>query len=357
MRTAVYPGSFDPPTLGHLNIIRRAAAIFDELVVCVMRNGAKECCLFTCEERAELLCESTAGLPNVRVDTHTGLLTDYTLDGTELVETGYALRPMFWRAPIDNDMGAGLQNRFALWKNPEMKLLSLKDSTLADGNIRVSSVFELPKLFATLTIDYTINGAGEIAVQQRLTTDPTKKDMPNLFRFGMELTLPEAFRTIDFYGRGPMENYIDRQGAARLGRYTQSVDDQYWGYIRPQESGNKSDLRWWKLTNPDGVGLLVESDAPFEASALPYAMEDLDDGVAKEQRHSGSLVKRDFVTLNIASRQMGLGCDSLFYEVVLSGVVPYLHGIEKNSVHVNSVVRGSRGQKRVFIGIRTEIPR
>lgn len=239
----------------------------------------------------------------------TGLMTDYTLDGTELVETGYALRPMFWRAPIDNDMGAGLQNRFALWKNPEMKLLSLKDSTLADGNIRVSSVFELPKLFATLTIDYTINGAGEIAVQQRLTTDPTKKDMPNLFRFGMELTLPEAFRTIDFYGRGPMENYIDRQGASRLGRYTQSVDDQYWGYIRPQESGNKSDLRWWKLTNPDGVGLLVESDAPFEASALPYAMEDLDDGVAKEQRHSGSLVKRDFVTLNIASRQMGLGCE------------------------------------------------
>lgn len=239
----------------------------------------------------------------------TGLMTDYTLDGTELVETGYALRPMFWRAPIDNDMGAGLQNRFALWKNPEMKLISLTDSTLADGNIRVSSLFELPKLFATLTIDYTINGAGEIAVQQRLTTDPTKKDMPNLFRFGMELTLPEAFRTIDFYGRGPMENYIDRQGAARLGRYTQSVDDQYWGYIRPQESGNKSDLRWWKLTNADGVGLLVESDAPFEASALPYAMEDLDDGVAKEQRHSGSLVKRDFVTLNIASRQMGLGCE------------------------------------------------
>lgn len=250
-----------------------------------------------------------AGNSRIYFSRTTGLMTDYTLDGTELVETGYALRPMFWRAPTDNDMGAGLQNRFALWKNPEMKLLSLRDSTLANGNIRVSSLFELPKLYATLAIDYTINGAGEIAVHQRLTTDPTQKDMPNLFRFGMELTLPEAFRTIDFYGRGPMENYIDRQGAARLGRYTQSVDDQYWGYIRPQESGNKSDLRWWKLTNPDGVGLLVESDAPFEASALPYAMEDLDDGAAKEQRHSGSLVKRDFVTLNIASRQMGLGCE------------------------------------------------
>ncbi len=239
----------------------------------------------------------------------TGLLTDYTMDGTELIETGCALRPMFWRAPTDNDFGAGQQKRFELWKNPEMRLKSLKDSTLADGNILVTSVFELPKLFATLTVDYTINGAGEIAVSQKLTTDPTKEKMPNLFRFGMELTLPEAFRAIDFYGRGPWENYIDRQGAARIGRYAQSVDDQYWGYIRPQESGNKSDLRWWQLTNRDGAGIRIESDAPFEASALPYATEDLDDGREKGQRHSGSLVKRDFVTLNIASRQMGLGCE------------------------------------------------
>ncbi|WP_294594658.1 glycoside hydrolase family 2 TIM barrel-domain containing protein [uncultured Rikenella sp.] len=239
----------------------------------------------------------------------TGLMTDYTLDGKELVETGCALRPMFWRAPTDNDFGAGQQKRFALWKNPEMRLKSIKDSTLADGNILVTSVFDLPKLFATLTIDYTINGTGEIAVSQKLTTDPTKEKMPHLFRFGMELTMPQAFRAIDFYGRGPVENYIDRQGAARIGRYAQAVDDQYWGYVRPQESGNKSDLRWWRLTDPDGTGITIESDAPFEASALPYAMDDLDDGLEKGQRHSGSLVKRDFVTLNIASRQMGLGCE------------------------------------------------
>ncbi len=250
-----------------------------------------------------------AGDRRIYFNRWTGLMTDYTLDGTELIEKGYALRPMFWRAPTDNDMGAGMQNGFALWKNPTMKLKSIEDSTLADGNIRVMSVFELPKLFATLTIDYTINGAGEMAISQRLTTDPTKEKMPHLFRFGMELTVPEAFRTIDFYGRGPIENYVDRKGAARIGRYTQSVDEQYWGYIRPQESGNKSDLRWWRLTDPDGVGMLIESAAPFEASALPYATEDLDDGAAKGQRHSGSLVKRDFVTVNIASRQMGLGCE------------------------------------------------
>lgn len=251
-----------------------------------------------------------AGDNKICFDRRTGLMTDYTLDGLDMVETGHTLRPMFWRAPTDNDMGAGQQNRFALWKNPEMKLKSIEDSTLADGNILVTSVFELPKLFATLTIDCTINGAGEIGVSQKLTTDQTKEKMPDLFRFGMELTMPKAFRAIDFYGRGPWENYIDRQGAARIGRYTQSVDDQYWGYIRPQESGNKSDLRWWKLTNPDGNGFQIESDAPFEASALPYAMDDLDDGPAKRQSHSGSLVKRDFVTLNIASKQMGLGCEN-----------------------------------------------
>ncbi len=250
-----------------------------------------------------------AGDSKIYFNRWTGLMTDYTLDGKELVETGCALRPMFWRAPTDNDFGAGQQKRFALWKNPEMRLKSIKDSTLADGNIVVTSVFELPKLFATLTIDYTINGAGEIAVSQKLTTDPTKEKMPHLFRFGMELTMPQAFRAIDFYGRGPVENYIDRQGAARIGRYAQSVDDQYWGYVRPQESGNKSDLRWWRLTDPDGTGITIKSDAPFEASALPYAMDDLDDGLEKGQRHSGSLVKRDFVTLNIASRQMGLGCE------------------------------------------------
>ena len=250
-----------------------------------------------------------AGSDRIYFDRTTGLMTDYTLDGTELIEKGRALRPMFWRAPTDNDYGAGMQNRFALWKNPVMRLKSIGDSTLADGNIRVRSVFELPRLSATLTIDYTINGAGEIGVSQKLTTDPAKEKMPYLFRFGMELTMPGSFRTIDFYGRGPVENYIDRQGAARIGRFTQSVDDQYWGYIRPQESGNKSDLRWWRMTNRDGVGLLIESAAPFEASALPYAMEDLDDGAAKDQRHSGSLQKRDFVTVNIASRQMGLGCE------------------------------------------------
>lgn len=249
-----------------------------------------------------------AGDNKIYFNRWTGLMTDYTLDGTELVEKGYTLRPMFWRAPIDNDMGAGQQNRFRLWKNPEMKLLAIRDSVVNDCVV-VSSSFELTRLSAKLDITYTINGAGEMGVTQKLTVDPSKKDMPHLFRFGMELTLPETFRNIDFYGRGPNENYADRKGSMPIGRYTQSVDDQYWPYVRPQESGNKSDLRWWKLTDQDGIGLLVESSKPFEASALPYAMDDLDDGVTKKQSHSGSLVKRDFVTLNIAARQMGLGCE------------------------------------------------
>lgn len=237
----------------------------------------------------------------------TGLLSDFVYKGKDMMEPETNLRPMFWRAPTDNDMGANFQNRFRLWKNPEMKLTSLKD-TVINGQIVVRTVFELPALSARLEIDYTFNGTGEMAVSERLITDPSKENMPHLLRFGMEWTLRSDLRTIDFYGRGPMENYIDRQGAAKIGRFTQSVDEQYWwAYVRPQESGNKSDLRWWKLTDSDGIGILVESDKPFEASALPYAMDDLDDGPSKRQNHSGSLVKRDFVTLQLSARQMGVG--------------------------------------------------
>lgn len=249
-----------------------------------------------------------AGDNKIYFSRSSGLMTDYTMDGVELIEKGYSLRPTFWRAPTDNDMGANMQNQFALWKNPETKLKSI-DAKVDGGIATVTTSFELPKLFATLDIVYTVNGAGDVAVSEKLTVDPARENMPHMFRFGMELTMPAEFRTINYYGRGPVENYVDRKGAAKIGRFTQSVDDQYYGYIRPQESGTKGDVRWWSLTNADGRGLTIGSNAPFEASALPYATEDLDDGPAKDQRHSGSLVKRDFVTLTLASRSMGLGCE------------------------------------------------
>ena len=193
------------------------------------------------------------------------------------------------------------------WKNPGLKLKSFKAEE--QGNrVQVVTTYELPRLAAVLTMTYLIGGNGEIRISEQLAVDKEKKDMPHLFRFGMQLVMPGRFDRIDYYGRGPVENYDDRNESQRLGRYRQLVKDQYYPYIRPQESGTKSDIRWWKLTDIDGRGLAIRSDVPFSASALNYLPEDLDDGWDKDQRHSGELKPRGLTTLSFDLKQMGLGC-------------------------------------------------
>ncbi|MGE4569571.1 MAG: beta-galactosidase small subunit, partial [Bacteroidales bacterium] len=146
-----------------------------------------------------------------------------------------------------------------------------------------------------------------IKISQSLKVDTAQKRMPHLFRFGMQMVMPGTFDRIQFYGRGPEENYADRNYYTNLGIYNQLVSDQYYPYIRPQESGTKTDIRWWKTVDIDGRGLLFRSGAPFSASALDYLQEDLDDGAEKDQRHSGELEPRDLTTMSIDLKQMGLG--------------------------------------------------
>ena len=170
------------------------------------------------------------------------------------------------------------------------------------------TTYELPRLAAVLTMTYLIGGNGEIRISEQLAVDKEKKDMPHLFRFGMQLVMPGRFDRIDYYGRGPVENYDDRNESQRLGRYRQLVKDQYYPYIRPQESGTKSDIRWWKQTNKGGNGLMFISEAPFSASALNYSIESLDDGVQKDQRHSELVPQANYTNMCIDKVQMGLGC-------------------------------------------------
>ena len=204
-------------------------------------------------------------------------------------------------------MNSICHRRFLVWKNPGLKLKSFKAEE--QGNrVQVVTTYELPRLAAVLTMTYLIGGNGEIRISEQLAVDKEKKDMPHLFRFGMQLVMPGRFDRIDYYGRGPVENYDDRNESQRLGRYRQLVKDQYYPYIRPQESGTKSDIRWWKLTDIDGRGLAIRSDVPFSASALNYLPEDLDDGWDKDQRHSGELKPRGLTTLSFDLKQMGLGC-------------------------------------------------
>lgn len=235
-----------------------------------------------------------------------GYLSKYAVDGTEMLKEGAALTPNFWRAPTDNDMGAGLQNKYAAWKNPGLKLVSLNSKTEND-QIVVNAEYDMKNVSAKLYLTYVINNEGAIKVTQKMTADKNTTVSP-MFRFGMQMQMPKCFETVEYYGRGPVENYSDRNHSTDLGIYRQSVDEQFYSYIRPQETGTKTDIRWWKQLNAGGNGLKVVGDDPFSASALHYTICSLDDGEQKDQRHSPEVQKADLTNLIIDKAQMGLGC-------------------------------------------------
>lgn len=243
---------------------------------------------------------------NIQFNKQNGYMDKYEVNGVNMIKDGEALTPNFWRAPTDNDFGAMLQQKYVAWKNPGMKLLSLKGE-MKEGIAVVSAEYEMEKVSAKLQLTYFINNKGAVKVVQKMTADKNA-DVSNLFRFGMQLVMPKAFDKIAYYGRGPVENYVDRKSSADLGIYNQLVKDQFYAYIRPQENGTKSDIRWWKQTNAAGNGLCFVSETPFSASALHYTIDSLDSGWVKEQKHSNEVEEAGLVNLLIDKAQMGLGC-------------------------------------------------
>ena len=243
---------------------------------------------------------------NIQFSKATGYIDRYTVDGTEMIKEGAALTPNFWRAPTDNDFGAGLQQRYVAWKNPGIKLVSLKSESV-NNQIVVSAEYDMKNVSAKLYLTYTINNKGAVKVNQKMVADKGAK-VANLFRFGMQLVMPKSFEQISYYGRGPIENYADRKTWTDLGIYNQKVSDQFYAYIRPQENGTKSDIRWWKQLNDEGCGLQFIAEAPFSASALHYTIESLDSGWEKRQEHSNEVEEADLTNVLIDKAQMGLGC-------------------------------------------------
>lgn len=236
----------------------------------------------------------------------TGYLCRYDVAGSNFIKEGGALTPNFWRAPTDNDFGAGLQKKYNVWRNPEIKLTSLENK-VTDGMVEITAGYEMKEVAATLSITYLINTDGIIKVIQKLNTDKSK-EISNLFRFGMQLQMPKEYDRIQYYGRGPIENYSDRNHSTFIGTYNQTVEEQFYAYIRPQETGTKTDVRWWRQQAINGDGLEFVGEAPFSASALNYTIESLDDGEEKDQRHSSEMEKVDFTNFCIDKMQMGLGC-------------------------------------------------
>ena len=248
--------------------------------------------------------------PNLtfKIDRSTGLISEYAYNGKSLLGEGGTLKPNFWRAPTDNDMGAGLQKKYQAWKNPQMNLKNIEVKKDKKANtVTILTSFDMPEVQGQMDITYVVfanTGAVKVTEDFKATEGAKVSDM---FRFGMLMQMPYTMEKSNYYGRGPIENYSDRKDCMRIGVYTDDADNQYFPYIRPQESGTKSDIRWWKQTDATGLGLQVKSCTPFYASAIHFDTEELDDGDDKEQRHSFDLKKSKFTNLFLDSAHMGVG--------------------------------------------------
>ena len=248
--------------------------------------------------------------PNLtfKLDRTTGLISEYAYNGKSMLGEGGTLKPNFWRAPTDNDMGANLQKKFKVWKNPQMNLKNIDVKKDKKANtVTIITSFDMPEVQGQMDITYLVfanTGAVKVTEDFKATEGAKVSDM---FRFGMLLQMPYSMEKSTYYGRGPIENYSDRKDCMRIAIYNDEADNQYFPYIRPQESGTKSDIRWWKQTDATGLGLQVKSCAPFYASALHFDTEELDDGDEKEQRHSFDLKKSKFTNLFLDAAHMGVG--------------------------------------------------
>jgi beta-galactosidase len=246
---------------------------------------------------------------SVTFDNKTGIMTSYSLKGERLLYQGP--KPSFWRAPTDNDIGAGFNRTLRKWRN-----------AFDEGSILDSSITQIPNGYEVYFKKDLLNG--EATVEQvfsifsdgsiKVTTHfiPLKHNFALLMRMGNDLDLNPLLDQIKFYGRGPWENYWDRNAASFVGQYQQTLDQQYYPYARPQESGNKSGIRWVTMTNKKGKGLRFEiQDSLLNFSALPYSLDDLDPEMNKKQYHSGELIKRNEIYMHMDLNQTGVqGIDS-----------------------------------------------
>jgi beta-galactosidase len=256
----------------------------------------------------------TADGVDIAFDRTSGLLTRYTVGGTSYLGEGGSLKPNFWRAVTDNDMGAGLQNKFKAWRNPTMNLKSLTAALVKTNDGKdavVTAQYDMPDVQSTLTLTYTIQASGAMSVDENLQVTKDAKVQPP-FRVGLVMDMPYAMDKSQYYGRGPIENYIDRKASQNVGIYMQTADQQYFPYIRPQECGTKSDMRWWRQTDASGNGLLVEMTSEetknlFYGSALHYNIMDLDEGPSKGQRHSFQVPKSKYTELSLDGVHFGVG--------------------------------------------------
>ena len=261
------------------------------------------------DSKRDTLLSVTNDAVNIQFNKVSGFMVRYTVADRQLLGEGGVLRPNFWRALTDNDMGGQFQKDNKVWKNPTLNLVTFHAEKVKKPQpcVVVTAVYDMPDVKAQLTLTYHISGDGRIKVAEQLKTDKDAKQ-PDMARFGMVMQLPYEMERSAYYGRGPIENYGDRKLSQRIGIYNQTADEQFYPYIRPQENGLKSDVRWWNQTTAQGKGMRIEAVEPFSVSALHYAIEDLDEPKpAKGQRHSTQVPKSKYTNLCIDGAHTGVG--------------------------------------------------
>ena len=239
-------------------------------------------------------------------DLMTGEMRLFQYRNTQLIKQGPV--PNFRRAPTDNDIGNRLYERCGEWYEASISrhLEEISTRTISSDQVEVSVVYTLPAVTSTEIIRYEIRSTGEVVVTASLNTGDVK--LPELPRFGIQMQLPGNFNQVTWFGRGPWENYQDRKTSAFVGCYSSSVDELYTPYIRPQENGYRTDVRWVEFSGKEKVGLLIKGSPLIGFSALPYTYEDLA-SYKRGGKHTWDLKKRDFIDVMIDYKQMGVGGD------------------------------------------------
>jgi beta-galactosidase len=255
-----------------------------------------------------------SGTTSGEIDLKTGAVKNYG------IKNGMKLNrfpePYFWRAPTDNDFGNNMQYNLGIWRSAhqtkKVKSVTVGEQTAEGVTLKVD--YEFTGIAVPYSIEYVIQNDGSIKVTASM--DMTGRDLPELPRFGMRLQLPPQFDSLNYYGRGPWENYSDRNESAFMGLYGDDVKNQYAvNYIRPQESGYKTEVRWFSLTDPKGSGVLFEGIQPICFSAINHSTESLDPGMTKKQQHPSDLPPDENVYVQIDLKQRGVGGDNSWGEL------------------------------------------
>lgn len=252
----------------------------------------------------------------------------------------------FWRAPTDNDFGNEMPKRAKVWKHASdsTSVQNMTSEMVSKSEISIKTNFKLPTVDGDISINYSIHGNGQIVVDYSF--EVKKEELSDIPRIGMKLKLPKEFDNLNYYGRGPWENYIDRNTSAFVGIYNSKVAKQYFAYSRPQEDGHKTDVRWLSLTNQSGLGLKIESDGDLlEFNALHYSTSDFNPGERKLLRTIADINEGDFVELHIDHKMMGVGGDDIWgakphkWKLVASKWKPWeLYNINEDRTESNNLI-------------------